>query len=117
MSAGKFTEAVKVAATASPIVAQTHDRGAHLAFAIVNARVAAATGDSAKAAESLNRTISEATRLSYTVYAFEARLALGETEIRTGHADAGGRRLAVLEKEAANAGFALMARKAAARRA
>jgi DNA-binding winged helix-turn-helix (wHTH) protein/tetratricopeptide (TPR) repeat protein len=117
LSARKFTEAVKVAATASPIVAQTHDHAVNLAFAIVNARIAAVTGDSAKAAESLNRTISEATRLSYTVYAFEARLALGEIEIRTGHADAGRRRLAVLEKEAATAGFALMARKAAASRA
>jgi tetratricopeptide (TPR) repeat protein len=112
-SAGKSAEAVKATASGAPIVAQSHDRGVHIAFAVVEARVGGATGDPAKAVESLKKTLSEATRLGYIVYAFEARLALGEIEIKTGHADAGRQRLAALEKDANTAGFALVARKAA----
>lgn len=40
LSAGKSSEAGKAAAKAAPIMARSHDRGVHLAFAIVNARVA-----------------------------------------------------------------------------
>jgi DNA-binding winged helix-turn-helix (wHTH) protein/tetratricopeptide (TPR) repeat protein len=117
LSEGKSADAAKTIARAAPIVAQSHDRGVHLAFAIVNARVAATTGDSVKAAASLGQTVSEATKSGYVVYAFEARLALGEIEIKNGHAQAGRQRLAALEKDAATASFALMARKAAAGRA
>jgi len=113
LSAGKSAEAAKAMASAAPIVAKSHDRGLHLAFAIVQARVSAATGDSAKAAENLNKTVSEATRLGYIVYAYEARLALGQIEMKSGHSDDGRRRLSALEKDAATAGFALIARKAA----
>lgn len=113
LSTGKSAEAGKAVAKAAPIVAQSHDRGVHIAFAVVNARVAAATGDSTKAAERLKKTLAEANKLGYAVYAFETRLALGETEIKSGHADEGRRHLAELEKNAATAGFSLIARKAA----
>lgn len=113
LSARKPGEAVKAVASATPIIAKSHDRGVHLAFAIVNAQVAAATGDSAKATASLNKSVSEATRLGYVVYAYEARLALGQIEMKSGHSDEGWRRLSALEKDAATAGFALIARKAA----
>ncbi len=113
LSAGKSAEAVKAMAGATPLVAKSHDRGLHLAFAIVQGWVAAATGDSAKAAESLNKTVSEATRLGYVVYAYEARLTLGQIEMKSGHAEKGRRRLSALEKDAATAGFSLIARKAA----
>jgi tetratricopeptide (TPR) repeat protein len=117
LSAGKSAEAVKAAARAAPFVAQSHDRGVHLAFAIVNAQVAAATGDSAKAIESLGQSIAEATKLGYIVYSFEGRLALGKMEINAGRAAAGKLHLAALERDATAAGFALVARKAAAGRA
>jgi len=117
LSAGKSGEARTALATGAPIVAQSHDRGAHLAFAIVNAQVAAATGNTAKAVESLQKTFSEADKLRFVVYAFEARLALGEIEIRSGNVREGRRHLAELEKDAATAGFSLVAHKAAAGRA
>lgn len=113
LSAGKPAEAAKTVASATPIVAKSHDRGVHLAFAIVNAQVVDATGDSANATTSLNKCVSEAMRLGYILYAYEGRLALGQIEMKSGHSDEGRRRLSALEKDAATAGFALIARKAA----
>ena len=62
-----------------------------LFFAMVNARVAASTGDSSEAAESLKKTLAEANKLGYAAHAFETRLALGEIEIKSviGMRDAG----------------------------
>jgi hypothetical protein len=47
----------------------------------------------------------------------EARLALGEIEIRSAHASSGRARLAQLEKDSAEKGFLLIAGKARAARA
>ena len=114
LSSGKSTEASKAVAKGTPIVAQSRDRGVRIAFAIVNARVEAATGDAVKGVEGLKKTLAQAEKLGFAGYAFEARLALGEIEIKSGHADEGRRHLAELEKDAATAGFSLIARKAAA---
>jgi hypothetical protein len=46
-------------------------------------------------------------------YQYDARLALGELEIRSGKTSAGHARLAALEKESRHKGFLLVARKAA----
>ncbi len=117
LSAGKSAEASQAVANGAPIVAQSHDRGAHIAFSIVNARVAAAAGNATQAVESLQKTFTEAHKLGFVVYAFEARLAMGEIEMKSGRTGQGRRHLAELEKDAATAGFSLMAHKAAAGRA
>ena len=64
----------------------------------------------------LRAAIDDATKSGYIREAFEARLALGETEIRTGNRAAGRARLAALAADASAKGFRLVARKARERR-
>jgi len=60
----------------------------------------------------LRAAIDDATTRGYVSQALETRLALGETEIRTGHREAGRARLAALEADAMKKGFGFVARKA-----
>jgi tetratricopeptide (TPR) repeat protein len=116
LSSGKIAEAQSEIGFAAGLVAMSQKRSAHLNFSIVAARVRSASGqttDYAEAAKTLHRTLSEATKYGYVGYAFEARLALGEIEMKSDKG-AGRAHLAALEKEAAAKGFLLIARKAAA---
>jgi hypothetical protein len=54
-----------------------------------------------------------ATKHGFVPEQLEARLALGEIEMKSGASDAGRARLAALEKDAQAKGFLLIARKAA----
>ena len=54
----------------------------------------------------------EAKKYGYLSYEYQARLALGEVEMKAGKAAAGRARLAALEKDATGTGFLLIARKA-----
>jgi eukaryotic-like serine/threonine-protein kinase len=56
--------------------------------------------------------LTEATKYGYLVYEYQARLALGEVEMKSGKATAGRARLAALDKDATRTGFLLIARKA-----
>jgi tetratricopeptide (TPR) repeat protein/tRNA A-37 threonylcarbamoyl transferase component Bud32/TolB-like protein len=89
-------------------------RGNHelrLSAAIVSARVRAASGRSGEAVTSLEATVGDARKNRLLEVELEARLALGQIELRTGAA--GGRaRLEELEKTAKEKGFGLVARKA-----
>jgi hypothetical protein len=82
-------------------------------YAIAAARVRAATGATLEAVKSLNATLTEATTHGYLGAQLAARLALGETEMRSGQAVAGRSRLTALEKDATAKGFLLIAHKAA----
>jgi len=66
----------------------------------------------ADALRRLRAAIDEATKSGYVRQAFEARLALGETEIRTRDLAAGRTHLAAVERDADAKGFRLVARKA-----
>jgi eukaryotic-like serine/threonine-protein kinase len=88
-----------------------------LEFATTAARVETAFGNTSEARYRLNRCLAEARKHGFVRYQFEARLALGEIEMKSRNADAGRQRLVTLEKDAKAAGFVLMARKAAAARA
>jgi hypothetical protein len=66
------------------------------------------------ARKQLQAVADEATRKGYRTLAFNARLALGEIELRAGAREAGRTRLAALGQEAAARGFALIASKARA---
>ena len=114
LSAGEPGEALKVIDTGSSIVAKSHIRIVHFAFAIAEARVIAATGKPAEAVEKLRATVAEATKYGFVGYEFEGRLALGEIEMKSGNTAAGRARLAALEKEATTKGFLFIARKAQA---
>jgi tetratricopeptide (TPR) repeat protein len=84
-----------------------------LRVSTVAARVRAAEGDSTAAIAGLQATLAEARRHGFLLRQFEARLALGQIEMKSGRAAAGRSRLALLEKDAKAAGFPLIARKAA----
>jgi len=76
--------------------------------------VRAAGGDVAGASKALEATIGEARKGGLQGYELEARLALGEVEMRSGRADAGWPRLQAVESEARAKGLELLARQAAA---
>ena len=95
----------------------SHTEEMELLVAIAAARVEAASGNSADvsaAKKNLNRVIADATAGSFADIAREARLALGEIELSSGNLVAGRVRLETLQKDSANAGALLIARKATA---
>jgi hypothetical protein len=74
-------------------------------------RIRAAEGKP-DAASSLRSVIGEATRLGFVPFQLEARLALGELEMKLGANDTGRADLKSLEKDATARNFLLIARKA-----
>ena len=65
-----------------------------------------------KPCRSLEAVLTEAKKYGYLIYEYQARLALGEVEMKSGKATAGRARLAALDKDATRTGFLLIARKA-----
>ena len=84
-----------------------------LSLAITAAR-AYESRSRADSIKQLQTTVVEAVNRGYVGLAFEARLTLGEMQIRAGQGAIGRAQLAALEKEAAGRGFGLIARKARA---
>jgi serine/threonine protein kinase/tetratricopeptide (TPR) repeat protein len=114
LAKGEIAEASHEMEQAEGLVKQNHDRGMRLDFAISAARVLAASGDIAKAKNGLKASLAEAAKYGYVAEQFDARLALGEVEMKTGQTVAGHAGLATLEKDARAKGFLLVARKATA---
>jgi hypothetical protein len=85
--------------------------------ALATARCLAAAGKAAQAISTLDGVLAETKRFGYIPYEYEARLALGQTEIKSGKVEAGRGRLKALEKEARDRDFILIANKAAKARA
>jgi serine/threonine protein kinase/tetratricopeptide (TPR) repeat protein len=112
LAQNKIPEAIKSIEQAEAAVKKSHDRVNSLDVAIVAARVNASSGRSAEAVSSLNHILSDAANMRCLVCQFDAHLALGEIEIRTGKSISGRPRLASLEKDATAKGFLLIARKA-----
>ena len=90
-------------------------RGIRIACDIAAERVAAAAGKRDEAAKGLEALLLESTQLGFLGMQFDIRLALGEIEMKSGEGRRGEARLMALEREATAKGFALVARKAAAR--
>src|SRR5580658_1498051 len=109
---GKLAEAEAEIRQAEKLV-KADDHVAHLPVAIAAARIATASGDLANARKILGQTLAEATRANLLYSQYDARLALGELEIKSGNMAVGRARLATLEKDAKGKGFLLIARKAA----
>jgi tetratricopeptide (TPR) repeat protein len=109
---GKLAEAEAEIRQAEKLV-KADDHVAHLPVAIAAARIATASGDLANARKILGQTLAEATKANLLYSQYDARLALGELEIRSGNMAVGRARLATLEKDAKGKGFLLIARKAA----
>ena len=83
------------------------------ALAVAQGRVRAAAGDGAGALRDLEATASQARASGLKAYELEARLALGEVEMRLRRVAAGRARLREVESEAKSRGLHLLARQAA----
>ena len=115
LAQGKSAEAANEIASAATEKVQNEE--VRLNFALAKALVHAASHEStdqAVATKLLETTRAEAAKHGYAGYEFEARLALGQIEIKSGHTAAGRARLATLEKDARSKGFLLLADKATA---
>ena len=116
LAQGKIQEAQKAIEQSTALSEKYHDRQVELFAAITAARVHAASpnaADRTKAADHLHQALADSGRMGLLVYAFEARLALGELEMTSGDRAAGRGRLESLLKDANDRGFGLIARQAA----
>jgi tetratricopeptide (TPR) repeat protein len=112
LQSGKLADAEVEIQQARKLV-KADDHVAHLPVAIAGARIATASGDFANAKRLLGEALAEATKANLLYFQYDARLALGELEIKSGSMADGRARLTTLEKEASDKGFLLIARKAA----
>lgn len=117
LAQGRTVEAEKSVNKAMVVARQSHNRELELSAAIAAARVRAAHGkpeDGQEAAKQINQVLADAAAAGFGDITLEARLALGEVEMGTGNRPAGRAYLESLRKDAANGGFLLIAREAAA---
>jgi serine/threonine protein kinase/tetratricopeptide (TPR) repeat protein len=110
---GRSAEAQRAISQAQALSSKTQDPRSRLNTAIIRARELAATA-TGEATESLQKTLAEAKGYGFLSVEFDARLALGEIDLKFGSSDAGTDQLASLEQNATAAGFGLMAEKARA---
>jgi tetratricopeptide (TPR) repeat protein/predicted Ser/Thr protein kinase len=112
LQSGKLAEAKAEIQQAQKMV-KPDDHVARLPVAIASARIATVSGDQATARKILDEALSEATKANLLYFQYDARLALGELEIKSGKVAAAQRRLTALEKEAESRGFLLIAHRSA----
>jgi tetratricopeptide (TPR) repeat protein len=111
----KATEAQEELDSAALRAEKIQNEEVQLKLALAAASVHAASGkpsDQASASNRLEAVLAQANKHDFVRYQFEARLALGQIEMKSG--TNGRARLAQLEKDARAKGFLLIARKAAA---
>jgi serine/threonine protein kinase/tetratricopeptide (TPR) repeat protein len=114
---GQLVEARAAIARAEPRRRITEDQLLRLSggIAAVRVRAASATGPGLdRARQDLEALIRQADGFGAVATGFEARLALGEIEIKSGQVAAGRQRLEALGRDAAARGFSWIATKAAA---
>jgi TolB-like protein/Tfp pilus assembly protein PilF len=111
---GKPAAAEKEIHAAEIAVATAEGRLLAIGVATTAGRIHAANGRAEEASRSLASALAEAARLACGRCLLEARLAVGEMEMKQGKKAAARERLANLEKDAAAKGFLLVARKARA---
>lgn len=109
---GRVADAQKAGEQATALSRRSANRQAHFETELANARVLAALDTNTEAIQRLEAVLSEAKKYGYLDYEFQARLALGEIELKSGNAAAGRSRLTALKQDATKAGFLLIARKA-----
>ncbi len=105
----KNAEALATAQTASKLAQQGSDKPPRFIAAIVLARAQAANGQTAEALRGLQAVVGEASNYGYLAIEFEARLAIGEIEMRQNR-ETGRTQLRALAKAAKEKGFLRIAR-------
>jgi tetratricopeptide (TPR) repeat protein/TolB-like protein len=116
---GKLADARTAIDKASALTQKGSDTNIRLRVAIQAAILGASSGapaDISEAKKIIQSALSDATKQNLTGIQLEARLSMGEVEIKSGDRSAGRAHLAALQKDAASKGFLLIARKAAADR-
>jgi eukaryotic-like serine/threonine-protein kinase len=111
---GKTDEAARV--INSIPTAGIQDKELRFEFTLASALIRTASGkpeELAAASKSVDALVSESTRAGYKGDEFEARLTLGEIEMKRNRIEEGRRTLTALEKEARSKGFVLIAAEAA----
>jgi serine/threonine protein kinase/Tfp pilus assembly protein PilF len=108
----RIEDAKAVADQALALSLRTGDRTARFTAAMAAAQVSAKVSKSTEATQALESVRNEASRYGYIAFELEARLHLGEIEVRSGKSSVGRAHLRQLRDEARNRGFLLVARKA-----
>jgi tetratricopeptide (TPR) repeat protein len=119
LAQGKTAEAREVSNAAVSMTEKAQDTSVRLTVTIQAARVRAESSDPAELAgakKSLAAAVAEAAKEGLTGLLLEARLALGEIEVKSGDRAAGRAHLAALQTDATAKGYLLIARKASAAR-
>ena len=110
----KTHEAETAIDRAAQLAAKSQDNDFRGPIDIMAARIHGASGKTDAAAKSLDSILTEQAQLGDIPLQFEARLALGEIEVKSGNSASGRSRLTALENDANAKGFGLIARKARA---
>jgi eukaryotic-like serine/threonine-protein kinase len=109
----KLANARSELSLASRMARTSQNCGVRLATDIASARAQFSSGNPARASRTLLAVLAEAHRQGLARYEYEARLTLGEIELKSGQLQAGRSRLEGVEKEAQGKGFSLIANHAA----
>ena len=114
---GRTSEARQKIEQAAKVAADTHNRELALSAAVAIALVRASSREPKDVREALailKNLVSTAGRFTFAEQLYEARLALGEIELRSADKTVGRSYLEALQKEASGQGFQLIVQKAAA---
>jgi len=117
MASGKISEAKENVSRAIQFAERSHDVDISLMSRLMAARIDSVAGSPAQrreAAKRLNAVAQQAKTAEFMYAALEARLALGEMELKSGNPKAGRAHLETLEEEASGQGFQLIVQKATA---
>ena len=112
LEAGKPGDAAAAIQQAIFLTKQATDRSLRLFTSIVEARARTANGEFSAAETALRSAVTEGHRYGYLAIEYEARLALGNLEAKSGKRAAARSSLQALQAEAQARGFARIARKA-----
>jgi ATP/maltotriose-dependent transcriptional regulator MalT len=113
---GKLPQAQAVVTSDRNLMAQSEDWISRISFNILSSQLLTASGNSKEAMDPLQACVEKSKKSGFGQLEFEARLALGEAEIKAGYSTTGRAELASLQRDARAKGFLLIARKAAAAR-
>jgi hypothetical protein len=113
---GKQVEAQREIEGSRELAAKCQNLFDRLQYDVASARVLLSSDHPEKAKPLLDRALRDARAHGFVGVEFEAMLAMGDLEKRSGHASIAREELASLERAARDKGFRLVARKAAAAR-
>jgi len=114
---GRPDQAREIVSQVATSSAHSQDRELELRAEVLSAQIAALTGGQAEtknAIQQLSRIAASATAASFLDVAFQARLIEGQLQMNAGDQQAGRAGLLGLQSDSSKAGFAVMARRAAA---